>query len=265
MLESTLHQAAGLLALSQQRSSKLFAMVSHGDERAELPLLWRLCWSLTDLGYAVTVLDATTTESNDNPGLAHFLQGSFPPYRDDQSAPTWTVVPAAQGIEFLCSTQKQAGDGLQRLGAALSKDGVVILYGKADSLVTLLGHSDAEPLLAVSPSKTSLMTSYLALKRLLIKGKLEPTIVDIAPTAANNSAKMEATVVSNLSECARNFLDYQVKTIPIAAFSDDEPPTQELQNLALRMLESATPLGTHWAAQRSISKSISAPSFAESH
>ena len=62
MLNHFTNQASGLIGLGCQPSPRLIAMVGHGDEQAELPLLWQLCLSLVNFGYSVTVLDATSPE-----------------------------------------------------------------------------------------------------------------------------------------------------------------------------------------------------------
>ena len=71
MRERPNNQAAGLLDLAAMPSPKLTAMVAHGDEQAELPLLLRMCAAWVGFGYPVTVLDGTVRESADNPGLDH--------------------------------------------------------------------------------------------------------------------------------------------------------------------------------------------------
>ena len=42
MLDHSIHQAAGLLDLAFSRSPQLIAMVNHGDDTVELPLLLQL-------------------------------------------------------------------------------------------------------------------------------------------------------------------------------------------------------------------------------
>ena len=213
------------------------AMVSHGDERVELPLLWQLCMALSEFGYAVTVLDATACETDTNPGLEHMLNSSN--WRASSDDPFWTVVPSALGLQTLCACALGQKATLGRLGQVMPRDGVVILYCNAEWLTTLIGNSHASPLLAVSSMKTSLMTSYLALKRLLKKGDLEPTVVNLVPERGAGAI--------SLGECAKNFLGYDVKPIKIVARSDDTPAGDDLQRLALRLLESAIPLASRSA------------------
>ena len=217
------------MAMAPRSGARLIAMVSHGDERVELPLLWQLCMALSEFGYAVTVLDATACETDTNPGLEQMLNASN--WRTLSDEPFWTVIPSALGIQTLCSDALGHETSLRKLGQIMPRDSVVILYCNAVWLTTLIGHSRAAPLLAVSSMKTSLMTSYLALKRLLKKGNLEPSVV--------NLAEDERAVAASLGECARNFLGYDVKPIRIATPSFDNRPNAEMQSLALRMLENA--------------------------
>lgn len=242
MLDSTLSQADGLLALSTTRAARLLAVVSHGDEQAELPLLWRLCSVLTDFGYPVTVLDATVCEDADNPGLEQSLGNPGWHATVGVETPQWSVVPAGMGVQNLCLTASDRTDKLRRLGNLFPSDGVVILYCNAEWMVSLLADTDTEPLLVVSAMKTSVMTSYLALKRLLKMGNIEPTVVNLVPERG-------AEAIS-LGECAKNFLGYDVKPIKIVARSDDTPAGDDLQRLALRLLESAIPLASRSAMAR---------------
>ena len=244
MREFPANQAAGLQGLIQASGPRMMAMVSHGDEKAELPLLWRLCWSLADLGYAVTVLDATTFESDNNPGLDQLLENAYWHSGAHLDAPAWTVIPSGKAIQKLCTPPLRQSLNLRRLGNLFAHDGVVILYSRAEWLVPMVGESGVAPLLAVSPEKTSLLTSYRAMKRLLINGKLEPTIVNLVPQSADDGAamKQDHTTTASLAACAKNFLEYEVKAINLPASGGEENSTAAVQRLALRLMESAVAL-----------------------
>lgn len=244
MLEHTLNQAAGLLALTPHAGPQMLAMVSHGDEQAELPLLWRLCLALVDFGYSVTVLDATTCETETNPGLDQMLDDRYWHEDEDLDTPAWTVLPAGRGIQNLCAIPARRQQNLRQLGHLFRHDGVVIVYSPAEWLVPLVGETGIEPLLAMSSMKSSLLTGYVALKRLLINGKLEPTIVNMIQEHRPAKVIASGAMATSLSECAKNFLGYDVKAINIAAPADEEPPCRKIQGLALRLLENAMPLRT---------------------
>lgn len=242
MRERPTNQAAGLLELAGPQGPRLMAMVSHGDEQSELLLLWRLCSSLVNFGYAVTVLDATTRESESNPGLEQLLEYAYWRGAEHLNAPEWTVMPAAMGLQSLAEMPERKEQSLQHLGRLFQHEGALILYGKADWLVPLLSGSGLKPLLAVAPMKTSLLTSYQALKVLLLKGRLEPTIVNMVQERNAALPVNTRTVAASLTDCARNFLGYEVNALNIATPSDDDRPCVGIQHLALRMIESAVPL-----------------------
>ena len=199
MHETPINQAAGLQGLVQPCGPRIMAMVSHGDEGAELPLLWRLCWTLADFGYTVTVLDATTFESESNPGLDQLFENPYLHSETRSDAPEW--------------------------------------------LVPMVGQCGITPLLVVTPEKASLLSSYRALKRLLIGGQLEPTIVNITQPSHDASTRLRHVPAgaASLVTCAKNFLNYDVKTITLA--SNEEHASHTMQRLALRLMEGAVSLG----------------------
>ena len=246
MLERPSNQAAGLMDLAVTPSPRLMAMVAHGDEQAELPLLLRLCAALVGLGYPVTVLDGTVRESADNPGLEQLLDYSQPPIAASD-APSWSVVPAAWGLQTLGSRQAAHSHTLADTGWMFPLDSVVIVYGTAQTLIPLLKGSAVRPALTVSTAKASLLTSYLALKRLLLKGKLEPTIVNVLPAQhAVSSQTGTQTASAGLRDYAKYFLDYEVNALTIPAQGVDDRPNASTERLALGLLENALPLDAGW-------------------
>lgn len=242
MLDYFANQASGLIGLGAQPGPRMMAVVSHGDEQAELPLLWQLCLALVNFGYTVTVLDATTQESESNPGLAQLLEDSRWSGDEDRQPGAWTVLPAATGVQGLCAAPLQKSQNLRQLGHLFPQGSVVILYCKVEWMIPLIGDCAIEPLLAVSPMRNSLLTSYLALKRLLITGKLKPTIVNMIPDSSPAPSTHPQSVAASLSECAKRFLGHEVKAFDIAEQHSEEPLYGETQRLALRLLESAVAL-----------------------
>lgn len=238
MLNHFSNQAAGLLGLRCQPGPRMIAVVAHGDEQSELPLLWQLCLALVSLGYAVTVLDATTDESDNNPGLDQILDATHWREEDHQDAAAWTVLPAGKGVQTLCATHAPESQKLRQLGHLFPRDGVLILYSKVEWMITLMGSCGIAPVLAVSPTKASLLTSYLALKRLLISGGLKPTIVNMVPEPDNASAGAPPSSSTSLSECAKKFLGHEMKTLTIVQQRGEDTLHSEIQGLALRLLES---------------------------
>lgn len=237
MLRYCAHQAEGLLALGDLQTARLLAVIQHGDEQAELPFLWRLCLALTQQGYSVTVLDATSAESAENPGLLQRLaqaSTATPP-----PAGAWTVLPSADGLSQLAVTSQAHQRGWHQLLRAFVGTGVLILYGHAEGVAHTLKGLDAPTLLPVSPVRSSLLTSYLALKRLLILGGHRPTIIDVQSPEADLEGAGVPAVSTSLVECAKNFLNFEVKVIPFADTDDDGEAAGNFNQFAMSLLETA--------------------------
>ena len=242
MLEHHANQASGLLGLGSQNGPRMLAVVNHGDEQAELPLLWQLCLALVSYGYPVTVLDATTYESESNPGLMELLDNSHWQESANRDAPAWMVLPAAKGIQSLCTLHSPREQSLKQLSHLFTDGGVVILYCKVEWMTPLIAETGIEPLLAISKSRTSLITSYLALKRLLITAKLRPTIVNMIQDPQPASPEFDNRTGASLCDCAKRFLGQEVKALNIVEQLGEESPNADIQCLALRLMESALPM-----------------------
>ncbi|MES2949711.1 MAG: hypothetical protein V4858_14305 [Pseudomonadota bacterium] len=232
----------------------MIAVVSHGDEQAELPLLWQLCQALVNFGYSVTVLDATCSESESNPGLEQLLDNSQWSGDGAHDTPAWAVLPSAKGIQNLCAPHGAPFQGLLQLGHKFPPEGIVVLYCKVEWMIPLVGACSIEPLLAVSPVRTSLLTSYIALKRLLITGKLKPTIINMTQDSASASVAPLQSVSAGLNDCAKKFLGHELKTLDIPEQPSDAPLYGEIQRLALRLLESSVALSVGHGPMRTASR-----------
>jgi hypothetical protein len=106
----------------------------------------------------------------------------------------------------------------------------------------LLHGSGVKPLLVVTPLKSALLSSYVALKHLLLNGRLEPTIANLEPGLAAADIPKGRGVATTLSECAKNFLGFEVHALNIAAPAEDDRPSSDIEHLALRMLEDSVAL-----------------------
>jgi hypothetical protein len=263
MHSSPLNQAAGLMGINQSQRPRLTAFVSHGDAASELPLLWKLCAAMVDLGYSVTVLDGTTPETGINPGLEQVLDYSISQDAAPDAA-AWRILPAMQGLSLISTFANPAAQCLTSLGRAFPHDGVMVIYSNAQVLSTLLSHTGVTPLLAISNAKTSLITSYLALKRLLLKGRVAPVLANVVQYAEDPVEK-RGSVASNLRDCAKYFLDFEVNILTIVAPSGEDRPGTDVQRLALTMIEGAIPLDTGWTASSMRSHAVPASRDARSH
>ena len=237
MLRYCSHQAAGLLALGESRTVRLVAVVQHGDAQAELPFLWRLCLSCAELGYPVTVLDGTSVETDGMPGLLQRLTQEAPAGLKGKD---WAVLPAKEGLAQLGFNDKDHQRGWHRLVRCFAHGEVVFLYSTAQCIASTLQGLDAPVFLPVSERRASLLTSYLALKRMLLVGGQSPTIVNVLAPNTDDDAPTAPTVCSSLVECAKNFLNFEAQVI---AFTDsvEEHSVQAMHQLALNLLDPTKP------------------------
>ena len=245
MLEMCVNQGAGLRGIAKQASPRVMAMASHGDQQGELPLLWSLCSTLVDFGYPVAVLDATTVESANNPGLEQLMNDAYWPGDLSSEALSWSVIPAALGLKRLGSQKTASGLPLDQLSGLFQSFGVIVIYARADVLTRVLPDSGIEPLLTVSPAKMSPVTAYQALKQMLLDAKLRPTIASILPESLPKGVVPSYSPVENLQKCAMTFLGYRLDSLVVRAVQPKDRPADDMHRLALRLLENAMPLQSH--------------------
>lgn len=235
-------QAAGLMDVGSGRPARLMAMVCHGDAYAELPLMWQLCDALTQRHYTVTVLDGTKSESSENPGLAQALEQGWLTQGADTTAHAWRVLPARWGLQTLVthSPQELLPD-LQWCQLA-SPDSILLVYATADILAPWAMRTGVQPLLALSSAKTSLMTSYLALKRLRIHGGVIPTVVQRFEGQEPVPEHAQA-VAQSLVDCARHFLQLELVIRRLVTHGND---SAALNALVQTLLEESVTLEPAW-------------------
>jgi hypothetical protein len=234
MLEAGIHQAAELCALAGENAPRMVALASHGDRRSELPLLWQLCAAWTSLGYPVVVLDATMTESEQQPGLLQLLHNSDDFGRIVQGPEDWPIVPAALGLAELSQPAMGSGARVQQLSGLFHNYEIVLVYARATDLAAALPGSGMAPLLAVSAGDATLLSAYQALKHLLNKGKLRPTIVAVMDDPELATRVSGHSISRNLQECARDFLACEIPALTVCPGL-----AEEIRQLALRAMEGA--------------------------
>jgi hypothetical protein len=243
MLETCVNQGAGLRGIAKQTVPRVIAMASHGDQQGELPLLWSLCSTLVDFGYPVAVLDATTVESANNPGLEQLMDEVYWPGDLTSEALSWSVIPAALGLRRLGARKAGSGLPLDPLSGLFQSFGVIVIYARADVLTRVLPDSGIEPLLTVSPAKMSPVTAYQALKQMLLDAKLRPTIASLVPEPLSKGGVVaSSSPVENLQKCAMTFLGYRLDSLVIRTVQAQDRPSDDMHRLALRLLENAMPL-----------------------
>lgn len=241
MLDAPLHQAAGLIKIAGQPSMRVLAVVSHGDEQAEMPLLLRLCTNLATLGYPTVVLDGTSLESADNPGLEQALQDCGPDWAGHEHA-SWHIVSAALGLQTLIA-RNRGMHSWSDITHLFGHGTVVVLYANAATLTPLMLHSDIRPLVALSHVPTSVMTSYVAIKRILTKGHMQPVVVHVV----HNPSNTQVSPTQGLQDYTRQFLQFEFQAIDLhIANAEDDSADGDLQRLALGLLESAINVTPEW-------------------
>ena len=242
MLDTGFNQAAGLQSLALQSGPRVIAVTNHGDTQGELPLLWNLCACLVELGYPVVVLDATTFETTNNPGLKQLLEDFQWPRGEGLGSMPWSVLPAALGLKQLCTQKPLHASALTPISGLLQNFGVIVVYASADVLSDLLPDSGVEPLLTVSSVKMSPITAYKALKQLLLNAKLRPTMASVVTDSRSGRPMAGNSVVRNLQDCAMTFLGYRLDALTVREQPVGEHPFDDIRRLALRLLENALPL-----------------------
>jgi hypothetical protein len=239
MLDVCVSQAAGLSGLARHSPTRLVAVVSHGQQKGELPLLWSLCSTWVDMGLSVAVLDGHSRESDANPGLLQMLAASQRYGQDDPEPSPWSVWPAAVGLDRL----KNSGRDWQTVGGLFPDSGVVLVYADASCLTNLLHGSGLAPLLVVPPLKAASLTAYQALKHLLLDAGLEPTVANIHLSVFRSQTL--PTPDQTLKDCAQAFLGHTIHPISLTAMASGDQSNEEVNRLARHLLENAVMLEPH--------------------
>jgi hypothetical protein len=244
MLDERLHPSAGLNGIALQYAQHVIVIASNGDWHGELPLLWNLCSAWTDMSYSVAVLDATTVESDEHPGLQQLLAHERFPLGGDQDPTNWAIFPAALGLAQLGQPVHGHApwDPIQTLGHLLDKYEIILIYASALDLANSLPDSGIEPLLPISMSRLSIVPAYQALKHLTVKGRLHTTTVAVVDTANPAQLASAHLVSKNLQACAFNFLGQRISTLTAPSHAEDGHACDDIKTLALRLLESAVPV-----------------------
>lgn len=241
MLESGQDQGATLRRSAPSAAPRVMAMVRHGDPLSELPLLWQLCAALQTAGYPVAVLDGSSAESEDSPGLQHWLDGSHWPFDVPEGGPAWPVFPAASGLAALRYGRFAQHQVLRLVGALLKDYAAIVVFAPVAQVADLLAGSAATPLIAISPVATTVLTGYGALKALSAAG-LKPALAAQSELPGAAGAAALAPVRRTLQHCARTYLGEEPDVLSIHVSAHDERPSDDLQRLALHLLENALPI-----------------------
>lgn len=261
MLDASLHQTTGLHELFIQPAQHVIVMTSNGDWHGELPLLWSLCSAWSDMGYTLAVLDATISESENNPGLQQLMDNMRLPAGTGLDQVNWAIVPAAIGLTQLggSASPDAAPTSLQTLSHLFDSYEIIVIYASAQNLAACLPDTGLEPLLPLSINTLSIVPAYQALKHLMLKGRLHATTVTVVDTANPMDLLAAQHVNQRLQDCAFNFLGQHIDTLTAPSQPLDELAADDIKTLALRLLERAVSVRQDTITQARASASATTP------
>lgn len=234
MLDAFADQGASLRQARPPAPARLITLVSQGEQEHEQALLWQLCQALQNYGYPPVVLDGTSLESGERPGLVDLMQhtpwGALGATEDSD----WAVMPAAAGLRALGRARPRP---LDLLGALFQGCGVLVLYARAELLIPVLADSAAQPVLAVAPGRHALLRGYRTLKQFQQEGRLAPTLVSLITSSLRNADQLARTTGRSLQKCALTFLGCETDMITVRSEPQAEQRSDDVRRLALRLLE----------------------------
>lgn len=243
LLDTAVHQALGLHNYTPQCDLRLLPVLAQPEDGPWLELLWQLCAHLQRLGYPVAVLDGTALESHHSPGLAQLLgarpwPGAERLNGDAADDTSLAVLPAARGLAWLAD-QAQLGHNavLQRLQPLLRAYAAVVLYAPAERLAPLLLGSASIPLVMTGPGAQGMVRSYRQLKHMALHAGVRCTVAAIVPPQSSAQPCQTAEALATLQRSALRHLGQHIHTTTVTAARP-----QDIQRLALRLMENAVPL-----------------------
>ena len=192
----------------------------------------------------MVVLDGTAEESHEAPGLQHLLanaprgDGSFATGGADASS--LAVLPAFQGLYTLAYQSPHVLQPLQALQPLFRQYALIVVYASVATLSTpLLKGTATAPLLLMQPGKPGVVSSYKQLKQLAVHTGVAGTVACISHHSDTPAQRRQIDgELHTLRQCAARHLGQHIGTTSIYAGN-----TQDMQRLALRLLENAGTLG----------------------
>ncbi|WP_367848637.1 hypothetical protein [Rhodoferax sp. WC2427] len=246
MLDTSVDQGESLRRIAPQAAWSVIAMVTRGDTATELPLLWQICAALQSFSLRITVLDASSAETEDNPGLQNLLDHAHWLEDADLDAPPWHIVPARLGLSRLALQTRQdspmSPPPLQALSHLFRSCDLVVVYADAQLLATLMPGSQVRPLLAVTPRRASIIGAYQNFKKLLLQARLVPLIASVVTAPFKNAELLAKSTGRALQNCAHLHLDCQTDFMTVRSFPQQHARWDDAHQIALRLMASAIPM-----------------------
>lgn len=264
MLEFGLHQGTSLYGRMPQDALRLISVASAPGGRA-LEMLWAICMQLQSLGYPTVVLDGTTSETPEAPGLLNLLEHNLwieaPTGDFSCTEPSLAVLPAAHGLARLAPSERVSAVPLACLQPLLRRYAVVVVYAAMPVLAaSLMANSRARPLLLLESGENSVVRAYKDIKWLALEAELSVTVVSLVHGQEHRAAAHQQ--LRALRECSGKHLAHLPRTLAL-----DPQHAPDLQRLALELLESAEVLASTgaYAALPSHGDAARAAHIATSH
>jgi hypothetical protein len=266
MLDTGLHQAAGLNSFTPEAQLRVLAVASQERASSGLEMLWQICANLQRLGYPTVVLDGTARESDEAPGLHHLLQA---PWSDglgfgaSASLTSLAVIPAARGLLQLQRQAYARGEPpLPGLLPYFRAYGLVVLHAPGSLLGPLLTHTRTVPLAVMESGSAGVLACYKSLKQIVTHSGLPCTVASVLQTDTTAERKRTQGALRTLQDCAERHLGGLVRTTTISAHNP-----HDVQRLALQLLENAGTISATLGALPTSTAGLTETSahFARSH
>ena len=242
-----LDQGAGLRQWATSLSPLIISMVHHGDKAAEMSALWQICARLQRLGYPLSVLDVTAAEGQNDPGLQDMLTHSNRP--QPATPESWSIIPAAIGIQHLAATLAPAETFEQALSNLFLDFGAVVIYADADTLAGTLNLASSYPVVPVSPDTRSLLSAYASLKKLSLHGHAQQAaLVTVRPD--DSPRQISQRIAKSLQNCTIRHLRCRLNHFDIGSSLEPENQPDDMRQLVMHLLDRATPSGSATTTQR---------------
>ena len=149
------------------------------------------------------------------------------------------MIPAFQGLYTLAFNSPHVSQPLQALQPLFRQYALIVVYASVATLSTpLLKGTATAPLLLMQPGKSGIVSSYKQLKQLALHTGIAGTVACITDSDRPAQRREIDGELHTLRQCAARHLGQQIGTTSIYAAS-----AQDMQRLALRLLENAGTLG----------------------
>jgi uncharacterized protein YjeT (DUF2065 family) len=248
MLERELHQGASLLHHAPDTELRVAGLAPVPDALG-LESLWHTCAHLQNMGYPVVVLDGCSHESTLRPGLAQVLDqdpwSQTPGHEGFTNASTFAVLPAAHGLQRLAHhAHVDAPVGLSALQQYFHAYALVLIHAPVEWLGPLLQPHAGKPLVMVGSGTTGTQQAYQQIEHLALHMAHAIQVCAVVRGHSESLAARRARAqITTLQRCAVDLLGR-----PAAGSVVNAENAQDLQRLALQLLENAGTISSAIAA-----------------